>query len=153
MSYFFEKPGICPLCRSEGTDVPYDTVLSFAQDFMKGTVSYGQYYLCVNPVCEVVYFSSNQNITVKEVKDVPWYKTESKRHTVCYCRNITMDDIIHVVSINGESTPEQIVKYYGKENIPADCIHNMPTGESCDILFLHAIESAQKLIGSKKKNV
>ena len=144
MNGFSEEPGKCPECQFKGVDVPYDTVLSLTHEFVKSKLTYNQFYLCVNPICDIAYFSNYQKIMINDVKVSIWYKENKKKYIVCYCRDITLDDITNIIKKEKDLTVEQIIKILEKENAPTNCILHMPTGENCDRLFLRAVEYAKK---------
>lgn len=136
----------CPCCHKKGIPVSYDTVLSLSNDFIKTTLQYNKFYLCKNKTCDVAYYSDDRIIKINEIKVPIWFKKKKEKFIVCYCRNITIDDIkIAVSNIEKEITIENVIKYLGKENIPTNCRINMPTGENCNQLFLNAIEYVRKI--------
>ncbi|MCK9536004.1 MAG: hypothetical protein M0R05_00215 [Bacilli bacterium] len=152
MNTFTEEPGKCPQCQYQGVDVSYDTVLSLAYEFVKSRLNYSQFYLCTNPICNVAYFSNNQKIMVNDIKVPIWFKNTKEKYIVCYCRDITLDDVINIIKEENELTAEQIIKILKKENVPTNCILHMPTGESCDRLFHRAVEYAKRLVLNQKNN-
>jgi len=141
----------CLLCHKQGIEVSYDTVLSLANDFIKSTLVYNKYFLCTNSKCEVSYYSDNKKIKIDEIKVPLWFKENKSKFLVCYCRNITLDDIVKVVkSLDDEEiTIDKVVKSLNKEDIQTNCLLNMPTGESCNQLFLNAIEYARKIVSKR----
>lgn len=144
MNDYHQEPGKCQECGMRGIDVPYDTVISLTIECVRSRLSYGQFYICINPECNVAYYSDNFKITLDEVKVPIWFKNKKDKYIVCYCRNITLDDIINVIKKEKDFTVEQIVKYLKRDNIPTDCILKMPTGESCERLFIQAVEYVKR---------
>lgn len=136
----------CLICGKKGISVTYDTVLSLTKDYIKNTLNYDNYFLCTTKCCEAAYYSKERIIKQQEIKVPIWYKTNRLKTIICYCRDITLDDILNAVkSIGMDATIDKIVKFYQKENIKTNCLFNMPTGDECDKLFVNAINYAKKI--------
>lgn len=140
----------CLKCNKKGMRVTFDTVLSLCNDFIKTTINYAHYYLCTNKKCDVAYFSDTRTILTSEIKHPIWFKENSNKFIICYCRQITLNDIVEAIEkIDGEITIEKVVRVLGKENDPKNCLLEFPTGEECTTLFLNAIEYGKKIISKK----
>ncbi len=131
----------CPICNSEGYLVPNETIVSLMKSPKEIT---GQHYLCTSRSCDVIYFNNDKKIyTNYNITKPIWYKSTFDEYIVCYCRNIKLQDIVEVVyNEKGKVTKEDVIRILGKENIKTDCLHNFPTGETCDQLFDSALNFA-----------
>ncbi|QVK17835.1 (2Fe-2S)-binding protein [Mycoplasmatota bacterium] len=140
----------CPVCGNQGLEVPFETVENLTTTFIKEQLKHYQdekFYLCLNKTCHVAYFTPDKAIILLSQLNVPiWFKRQKNEYYVCYCRRITLDDIIDAVKMlnKEEVTISDVIKFYNKEEVITDCLHNNPTGLSCDKLFENAIKYAQK---------
>ncbi|WP_347176185.1 hypothetical protein [Tissierella sp. Yu-01] len=55
------KNTFCPVCREEGEHVKNITVKHMVNDKVKKHVGHNDYYLCMNEVCSVVYYSQESD--------------------------------------------------------------------------------------------
>ena len=141
-----DKKEGCRRCFKKGKSVSFDTVLSLTKPYLKNTLTNDRYYLCTNPNCDVAYYTlTGRCIEVKDVDCDIWYKKEKQKFMVCYCRDISLDDVVFAVSKLEICTIPKIIHFLQKDNVQTDCIHKNPTGESCARLFLNAIEYAKKI--------
>lgn len=128
----------CPVCHGNAMMVESETV----KCILKDTSEYieEQTYICLNHFCEVTYFNSSQYYVKDELKVPIWFKENVNDMVVCYCLNITLNDIRRVVTTNNVNNIDEIVKILGKDKIKKDCIHLNPIGKNCDKLFLNTIK-------------
>lgn len=135
----FECSHRCPVCKGNSEKVPEETVKSILIDISEYTS--GDTYICLNRKCEVTYFNSHEYFLKNELKVPVWFKEDPNEMIICYCRNITMNELRKVVEkYPNVETLEQVIKILGKEKIKIDCIHRNPIGKSCDKLFSNAIK-------------
>lgn len=136
----------CPICGTVGLEVPFETVDNLATPFIKEQLKNHKnenFSLCIHKACKIAYYSDNTRISLDQIKVPIWFKHHKEEYIVCYCRNISLNDIIEAVKdIDGEITKKSVLNYLGKEDIKSDCLHNNPTGICCDRLFDNAIKYA-----------
>lgn len=135
----------CPKCDGSALGIETATVLNLTT---RTDVKVDkQHYICLNPRCNVIYFSEdNKEIYLKNEIKVPiWFKSNFMEYLVCYCRNIYLKDIIKAVFTLENPTKEEIIKFLEKENISTNCLINNPVSRDCDLLFRNAIEYALEL--------
>lgn len=137
----------CPICNVKGKIVPLITVKSLIKD--KNTfLTDDDTYICINRKCRVIYYqeSNPKYFTSEDVKTQIWFKSRLNEQIICYCHNIKLTDIVEIVkkSQDNNLTKEKIFKELGFKNSDKDCIYHNPLGESCDKLFINAIEFAYK---------
>jgi len=117
----------CPVSGSPGKPVKWLAVAAL----VAGRVPPKQeFWLCRDPDCEVVYFSScGEPITVRDVSVIPGFKT-SADDLVCYCFQHRRGEIAAQLQATGEtSIPEAI-----KQEIQAGncaCEVRNPSGKCC----------------------
>jgi hypothetical protein len=130
--------------------VAFDTVLSLTSDYLKNTLEDDEYFLCTNPKCNIAYYSlKGRTIKVTDIKSDIWFKKSKKKFIVCYCRDISLDDIVLAVDRLELPNLQKIVHYLQKDDIITDCIHHNPTSVCCQKLFDNAIEYAKKIKNRK----
>lgn len=138
--------GGCPICNVKGKNVPLITAKSLIKDG-HNYLNNEQIYICINRKCSVIYFQDDnpKYFGKNEIKVPIWFKSNFNDYIVCYCHNIKLIDIVNIVKNSSDDnlTKEKIFNILDikEEN---DCIHNNPTGECCDKLFVNAIEFAYK---------
>lgn len=146
----------CPICGSASIVVPGITVASLSN--MKDNIDVNkEYHICINRTCDVVYFDNDSNTILKTDIKVPiWFKENFKKYIVCYCENITLEDVFEAVAalINDKHdiiTKKDIYDYYHKNHNHGDfdCLINNPIGKSCDRLMENAINAAIENIKNK----
>lgn len=131
----------CPVCKGNSSKVDNETVKAMLID--KSLPIRGETYICLNRKCEVIYFDDVLAFLKEDVRKLVWFKEDISKMIVCYCYNITLQDIIKAVKEKHIYTKEEIIKYLGKDKIAKDCLHENPIGKDCEQLFLNAIEYAK----------
>lgn len=136
----------CPICLHKGIKVPLVTVKNLVKDD-KMLFNSEQTYICSNKKCDIIYYQyDNPNIFYKkDVKTKVWFKEKYNDYIVCYCHNIYLKDIVSIVKTDKSDkilTKEDILSRFEKKH--EDCLMLNPVGNSCDKLFLNAIEYAYK---------
>lgn len=138
--------GSCPVCGKPGIDVPNETVKNLVKPFYTEQISEDlDFKLCISRPCKVAYYSGEAVIYKDQIKVPIWFKHEANPYMVCYCKEITLEDIINAVNnMDEEINQKSVVRYLNKENINSDCKKENPTGKCCSQLFENAINYALK---------
>ncbi len=148
----------CPICGSASIAVPGITVVHLTKNVKVNDIN-KDYHICINRSCNVAYFDDNGNTIDKSNVNVPiWFKEKFQKYIVCYCENITLEDVFEAVAALKDKsydiiTKEDIYKYYNKKHnhTAYDCLIRNPIGKSCDRLMENAIEAALENISNKNK--
>lgn len=117
----------CPVSATPGRPVKWLAVAAL----VAGRVPPKQdHWLCTDPDCEVVYFSScREPITVHEVSVVPGFKAGAD-DLVCYCFQHRRRDIATQLQSMGEtSVPDEIKQQIQAGNCA--CEVRNPSGKCC----------------------
>ncbi len=140
----------CPTCKAPGKLVPAITVASLSTQSVDLDE---EYYLCLRPNCDTIYFTKNgQYITKEEVKVPVWFKSKYDEYIVCYCRNIYLKDIVNaVIALKGINDKRQVLEFLEKKETPGMCIIKNPTGVPCDELFDNALTYALNIYNKIKE--
>ncbi len=131
----------CPICHSLSIKVPLETVKAIS----KIEEIEGDFNLCTSRTCKVTYFNETYLFEKEDIDTKIWFKEELKDFIVCYCKDITLDDIINAVKKTKTTNKDEILKYLNKTLDNNDCLHKNPVGKSCEKLFANAIEYASKI--------
>lgn len=120
-----EEP-LCPLCSTSGQRVMLQTVKSLCPNSRVNED--GHYFLCLSPYCAAAYFSTKGELIYKHALSVPiWFK-ENSPVPVCYCQDVTDEDIWeHVAVIRCCNSLEDIQAHTGA-NTGCQCNIKNPAG-------------------------
>lgn len=140
---------ICPVCGSLGVEVEPITVKCMLKDNLKAEITDDvKWYICSGDKCEITYFSNNNKFSKKDVRVLIWYKEQTSRVPICYCSNLTEEEILNAVK-NGCQTIDDVQKYTNK-NITGKCQTENPLGKCCRNVFLKTIDDAEKYIDNDR---
>lgn len=131
----------CPTCQHPGMPINHETVNALVSDKIKFSQD-NQIFICTNRDCATVYYQDDLVADKTEVLVKVWFKEEPKNMTVCYCYDITLNDVIDVIKNNPSEkrlSKEEVIKLLGKDKIKVDCLHKNPISQDCNMLFLNAI--------------
>ena len=130
----------CPVCGATSTAVLLETVKSLIKN--KDITLLDDTYICLNRKCNVAYFDANSIIYKSDVTVPIWFKEPMNEMIVCYCYNISLQEIIKVVKEHKVYTKDEVIKILNKPK-NNDCLHSNPIGKECDRLFENAIAYAK----------
>ncbi len=143
----------CPICGNKAKNVPLDVVFTFAGKEMKNNLRDSDYYICLDPECEVAYFNIyGDKITVSDIRRPIWFKKGADPVIICYCNNITAEQIKEAVREHDLTSWEEIVLYYRKTKTCA-CNKLNPTGECCTENFYGIINETLDELGKDRVNI
>ncbi len=121
------KPA-CPICSQVGQPVDKLTLEHQLKPGVK--IPEGHFLLCRTPACEVAYYAQDSETTLNQNQLINkiWFKNVSPPITVCYCANVTEEEILqHVAVTQCCSTLEDIQRHTGA-NTGCECLTKNPTG-------------------------
>jgi bacterioferritin-associated ferredoxin len=121
------ETGLCPLCDREGDPVKATTVKALSKT--KDDISDQTFRICLNPNCKVVYYSPENTFTTDYVHVPIWYKRDAHPKYICYCANITEQQIIDAIE-KGAGSLREVIKITGAMQ-NCDCERKNPTGQCC----------------------
>jgi len=136
-----EKKLICPKCKFLGKRVSIRTVKHLVVGSQKNRISNDDYFICVDEKCDVVYYDENYEETfLKEDIKVPiWFKEDADPKYVCYCSNVTEEEIIEAVVNKNAKSLKEIVKLTGAMK-NCNCEINNPLGVCCSPYIQEVID-------------
>jgi hypothetical protein len=138
----------CPISKTPSRKVQRRTLEHLLKSEKVGSIQDVQYYCCIEPSCDIVYFS-NENVpyfSVGDVKVKVFAKDKGDDVNVCYCFDWTHGRIKEEIFRTGESSAAfEIAREIKAGNCACD-IKN-PKGECC----LGDVNSVLKTILQEKK--
>ena len=132
--------GICPKCRSLGREIPRKVLYQHLD--ARGILDIFQWrenWVCLNPVCECLYYSESQWISHKRCVKPVGFKEKGPDRVYCYCFGYTAGEILQKVD-KGQTGPvlEQIKEFSRKGTLL--CEGTNPSGQCCLDMVLELIE-------------
>jgi len=84
----------CAECSRSGEAVPVNLVRHHITKPWQRDLEDKQFSFCDDPSCPVVYFTvDGEAFTVDDIRHPPAYKTGDSKHLLCFCFNVTGDDL------------------------------------------------------------
>jgi len=118
----------CPVCNGNGQKVRKITV----EHQVKSGVYFGeeQFFLCRTPDCEVAYYSEEGKITIKQDQLINkiWFKHVPSPVPICYCANVTEEEILHHVAVAQCCSTFEDIKRHTGANTGCECLTKNPAG-------------------------
>ena len=91
----------CPTCNKTGQKVANETVKHILKTKHTSKIGEKDYYLCMNPDCDVAYYNSELVFDKSALKKPLWYKKDANPKYACYCRKITEEEVTKAVRETG----------------------------------------------------
>ena len=138
----------CPTCNKRGQKVPNQTVRHILKPRREGKIGKKEYYLCMNPDCDVGYYNSEAVFDKSDLKVPLWYKKDANPKYTCYCRKITQEEVTKTV-METDLTDSGDIMYYLRGEVESNCKINNPTGHCCHPIFNMIIKKALEIKAAK----
>lgn len=123
-----ENSPACPVCQKSGQKVNNKTVRNLIKEEKTNYLSEEEHFICLSPECPVSYYTEAGEHFKKDDLKVPiWFKEESPV-PICYCKDVTDEDILnHIVKKQCCTTMDDIKAHTGA-NTGKECLTKNPTG-------------------------
>ena len=123
-----EHSPACPVCQKKGQKVNNITVRNLVLEEKTHCLSEKNHFICLSPECPVSYYTEAGECLKKDDLKVPiWFKEKSPV-TVCYCKNVTDQEILdHLVKKQCCTTMDDIKAHTGA-NTGRECLTKNPAG-------------------------
>ena len=97
----------------------------------------------MNEECDIVYFSTNLNVSYskQQIKVPIWYKKDANPKYICYCNQVTEQQIIYAVLDDGAKNIKDIIRLTGAMK-NGKCEINNPLGKCCSPFIQETINKA-----------
>lgn len=142
---------ICPLCKRNGEHVSVVTVENQILEHFKKRLKSASYGFCVNPDCDIVYFNreTDEMFFQRDLMKPVWFKNEDNP-IVCYCSNVTLQDIINEIVVYKTSGDLQDIMERTSAGTCKRCRTQNPSGKCCSPVLQQAVDYAIKLRDEKQ---
>jgi hypothetical protein len=124
-------PVDCPRCADPGRTVANLTVRSLVRESSRDGLGEGDYNLCLNPACEVVYYDgSHPPLTRAEIAVRIGFKQTEGRRPICYCYDLTSEDVVAEMRRNPRARSfASVASIFGMDDCRCELHH--PFGGHC----------------------
>ena len=141
-----EEDYLCPVCNGHTQKVNSITVKHFVIDSLMRKIKDEDFYICLNDECDVTYFNSLKDLVFRaqDLKIPIWFKKGARPKYICYCNDVTEDEIINAVLRNGARNIKDIIKLTGAMR-KCNCEANNPLGKCCSPFIQETINKAMNL--------
>lgn len=138
-----EKNDLCPICKGEGIEVKNITIKHLVIDELVDQVEEYSYFICMNEECNVVYFNPDFDISYskQQIKVPIWFKKDANPKYICYCNQVTEQQIINAIINDGAKNMKDIIRLTGVMK-NGRCEINNPLGKCCGSLIQETIKKA-----------
>lgn len=128
----------CQICLNEGLELQWETVRTQVNEAISANGL--PVYACMDPECQIAYYSDGISYTADRLKNGLWYKTYDDNKIMCYCHSISQSDIKRIFEVNKDLTENELMMKFDRTN-KSDCLHNNPLGRCCHKDIRKFIES------------
>lgn len=144
------EQNICPLCKRNGDHVSMSTVESQIIDHFRKRLKSSSYGFCTNPDCDIVYFNreTDEIFFQRDLKLPVWFKNQDNP-IICYCSNVTLQDIINEIVVNKTSEDLKDIMERTSAGTVGRCRSQNPSGKCCMPVLQQAVDYAIKLRDEK----
>ena len=136
---------ICKKCGNPSIPIQPDVVQNFVGEAPIETESWAS---CLNPLCDVVYFSKSKTLLTANLNQPIWFKTKGEDAPICYCSDITRGEIRDAVA-KGHDTIKAIHDFT-KKNAACNCKKLNPLGVCCHEAFQFEINQIKSTENKEK---
>jgi len=121
----------CPSCDLVQKSVALETLLHHLISPLNQSIDVQTYYFCSNRQCNTVYFGENgSQYFVDQVRGVVGQKQTSTSRPICYCFDVTEQQVLNEIKDTGKSDSKAFVIAQTKAKSCACDIRN-PSGVCC----------------------
>lgn len=118
----------CPVCNGIGQKVRKVTVEHQVQPGVE--IGGEPFFLCRTADCEVAYYTQDSSMTINQDQLVNkiWFKNVSSPIPICYCANVTEEEILHHVAVTQCCSTLEDIKRHTGANTGCQCLTKNPAG-------------------------
>ncbi len=107
-------------------------------------------HFCPNSECSVVYFDDKTVFTLKEIKTKVFFKEKGSPKPLCYCKQVTEEDVIEAIR-KGAKSVKEVEEITGIGN-GGHCMITNPSGRCCRQFYVGFVEKMLEKVVSNKNN-
>jgi len=138
----------CPTCNTEGQKVAHQTIRHILKPRCEIKIGEKDYYLCMNPDCDVGYYNSEAVFDKSDLKVPLWYKKDANPKYACYCRKISHDEVIKTV-LETDLTDAGDIMFHLRGELRAAAKLTTP---QATVVILYSTKWSRKRSKSKRQN-
>jgi hypothetical protein len=118
----------CPVCNGIGQKVRKITVEHQVQPDLQ--IEEGPFFLCQTRDCEVAYYTQDRKVTINQdqLLNKIWFKNVPPPTPICYCANVTEEEILRHVAIAQCCSSLEDIKRHTGANTGCECLTKNPAG-------------------------
>nr|WP_312700977.1 (2Fe-2S)-binding protein [Sedimentibacter sp.] len=142
-----ENDNICPICKCKGIEVKNKTIKHLIISELIDQVKDYNYFVCMSEECNVVYFSPSigTSYSKEQIKVPIWFKKDANPKFICYCNQVTEQQIINAVLHDGAKNMKDIIRLTGAMK-NGKCEINNPLGKCCSPVIQETINKTLNII-------
>lgn len=127
-----ERVYLCPECKGDTQEVKAITVKHFVVESLVDMIYEDNYRICLNEDCDVIYYDLEEKTIFrkKDIKIPIWYKKDADPKYICYCNQVTEQQIINAVINDGAKNIKDIIRFTGAMK-NGKCEIKNPLGKCC----------------------
>lgn len=117
------------------------TVAHLLKDEFLDGLGNSNYLICMNKECDVVYFNLDSDIfyNKEEIKVPIWFKEDANPKYICYCNQVTEEEITNAVVNHGARDMKDIIRLTGAMK-NGQCETKNPLGKCCGPIIEETIK-------------
>jgi hypothetical protein len=131
-----ERIQICPDCGIPSIKV-VEPAVEYNLKKAAGFQPNKKWNICINPHCEVSYFSKALKFSLDDLVNPLWFKNKGDHVPICYCSDLTRGEIKKAVSEGCKTIDD--VQLFTNKNTTGYCEQRNPLGICCRNVFLKTI--------------
>ena len=134
------------MCQWEVQGVKDITVRHFVNDDLVDQIKDGNYYICLNEICDVVYFNHDQGQVFNKhnIKIPIWFKKDANPKYICYCNNVTEQEIIDAIVEENAKNMKDIIRITGAMK-NGECEIKNPLSKCCGSVIQKIIKETLEM--------
>jgi len=135
---------LCPVSATAGHKVKQVTLGNHLRPDHWRWAWHDGFYFCPAPVCPVVYFHNGHRVyfTQEEIRTRVGIKAVGPPVPVCYCMNVTEEQIVEEIQVKRCCTSLEDIKNYTRARTGKLCHVTNPAGKCCGKHLTAVVERA-----------
>lgn len=120
----------CPSCDRAGQKVQRITVEHQVCPDVQLAKGDAEFFLCRTPECQVAYYTMDGKDVIEQdqVRHKIWFKTSPGPTPICYCLNITEEEILQHVAVDQCCSTLKDIQQHTGANTGTACLTKNPAG-------------------------
>lgn len=131
----------CPVCQGKVQKVKDITVKHFVNDDLVDEIKDDNYYICLSENCDIVYFNEDEDQVFyqEDIKKPIWFKKDANPKYICYCNDVTEQEIINAIVDEKAENMKDIIRITGAMK-NSECEVKNPLSKCCGVFIQKIIQ-------------